>query len=46
LQPEKVATPEEAVLGFVVQVRVAPAGVVMLRVTEALLEVTVLPTAS
>jgi hypothetical protein len=46
LQPEKVATPEEAVLGFVVQVRVAAAGVVMLRVTEALLEVTVLPTAS
>jgi hypothetical protein len=46
LQPAKVATPEEAALGFVVQVRVAPAGVVMLRVTEAVLEVTVLPTAS
>ena len=43
LQPAKVATPETAALGFAVQVRVAPAGVVMVSVTEALLEVTVLP---
>ena len=46
LQPAKVATPEEAVLGFVEQVSVAPAGVVMLRVIKTLLEVTVLPAAS
>jgi len=46
LQPAKVATPEDVVLGFVVQVRVAPAGVVMVRVTEALLVVTVLPKTS
>jgi hypothetical protein len=45
-QPAKVTTPETALLGFVVQARVAPAGVVMLRVTEALPVVTVLPPAS
>src|SRR5450631_4092193 len=45
-QPAKVTTPATAFVGFVVQVRVAPAGVVMLRVTEALLVVTVLPPAS
>jgi hypothetical protein len=41
-----VATPDTAVLGFAVQVRVAPAGVVMLRTTEAVLLVTVLPPVS
>ena len=46
LQPAKVATPETAALGFAVQVRVAPPGVVMLTVIEALLVVTVLPLAS
>ena len=46
LQPAKVATPEAAALGLAVQVRVAPAGVVMVRVTEAALVVTVLPPAS
>ena len=46
LQPAKVATPEAAFLGLAVQVRVAPAGVVMVRVTGALLAVTVLPPAS
>ena len=46
LQVEKVATPEEAVLGLLEQVSVAPAGVVIARVTEALLLVTVLPPAS
>ena len=45
-QPAKVATPETALVGFVVQVRTAPAGVVMLRVTDAVLEVTVFPPAS
>ena len=44
--PAKEATPATADLGFAVQVRTAPAGVVMLRVTEAVLEVTVLPPAS
>src|SRR5450631_579564 len=46
LQPAKVASPATAVLGFVVQARVAPAGVVMTRVTGAVLVVTVLPPAS
>jgi hypothetical protein len=46
LQLEKVATPEEALLGLDEQVRVPPPGGVMLRVTEALLLVTVLPPAS
>ena len=46
LQPAKVATPATAFLGFAVQARVAPAGVVMLRVTDAVLVVTVLPPAS
>jgi hypothetical protein len=46
LQPAKVAAPATAALGFAVHVRVAPAGVVMLRVTGAVLEVTVLPPAS
>lgn len=45
LQPATVATPATAVLGFGVQVRVAPAGVVMARVTAAVL-VVVLPPAS
>jgi hypothetical protein len=47
LQPENEATPAAAFLGFDVQVRTAPpAGAVMLRVTDAVLEVTVLPLAS
>ena len=46
LQPAKLATPEEAFVGLAVQVRVAPAGVVMVRVTGALLVVTVLAPAS
>ena len=46
LQPAKVATPETAAFGFVVQVRVAPPPEVMLRVIEAVLELTVLPPAS
>jgi hypothetical protein len=46
LHPAKVATPETALAGFVVQVRTAPAGVVMLKVTEAVLEATGLPPAS
>jgi hypothetical protein len=46
LQPVKVSTPATAFLGFAVQVRVAPAGVVMVRVTEAVLVVTVLALAS
>ena len=46
LQPAKPATPEAAVAGFVMQVRVARAGVVMARVTGAVLVVTVLPPAS
>ena len=45
-QPAKVATPETAVLGFVVQVRVAPPPEVMLRVIDAVLLVTVLLPAS
>jgi hypothetical protein len=46
LQPAKVATPANALTGLVAQVRVAPAGVVMLRVIEAALLVTVFPPAS
>ena len=46
LHPAKVATPETAFEGLAVQVSVAPAGLVMVRVTEAPLEVTVLPPAS
>ena len=46
LQPAKVATPATAALGFVVQAKVAPAGVVMVKVTDAVLAVTVLPPAS
>jgi hypothetical protein len=46
LQPAKVVTPELALLGFTVQVRVAPAGVVMVRATDAELVVTVFPPAS
>lgn len=41
-QPAKVATPEEAGVGLPVQLRVAPAGVVILRVTE-FVPVVVLP---
>src|SRR5450631_125755 len=46
LQPANVATPEAAVTGLVVQVRVAPAAVVMVKVTGAELVVTVLAPAS
>jgi len=46
LQLEKVARPEEAALGLDEQLRVAPAGVVMVRVTDAVLVVTVFPPAS
>src|SRR5450631_571775 len=46
LQPAKVATPATAFVGFAVQARVAPAGVVMVRVTGAVLVVTVLPPGS
>ena len=46
VQPAKLATPATAAMGFVVQVNVAPAGVVMVRLTEAVLLVTVLPPAS
>ena len=47
VQSEKMATPEAAVIGFAAQVRMAPpAGGVMLKVIEAVLEVTVLPPAS
>ena len=46
LQPAKLATPETADFGLAVQVNVAPAGVVMVRLTEAVLLVTVLPPAS
>jgi len=45
LQPAKATTPEEALFVFCVQVSVPPPEV-MLRVTEALLDVTVLPPAS
>jgi len=46
LQLVNVARPDEALRGLVWQVRMAPAGVVMVRVTEALLLVTVEPFAS
>ena len=46
LQPESAATPEIVVRGLVVQARVAPAGVVMLRVMAAVLVEMVLPPAS
>lgn len=47
LQPEKVATPEDVLLGFWLQVRTAPpTGGVMTRLTEGPLVVTVLPLAS
>ena len=46
MQPAKLATPATAAMGFVVQAKVAPAGVVMVRLTEAVLLVTVLPPAS
>lgn len=46
LQPAKLSTPATAAFGFVVQVRVAPAGVVIVRVIDAVLVVTVLPPAS
>ena len=45
-QPSKLATPATASTGFSVQVSTAPAGVVILRFTEAVLAVTVLPPAS
>jgi len=41
LQPAKVATPDTALMGFALQVRVAPAGVVILKETGALLVLTV-----
>jgi hypothetical protein len=43
LQPEKATTPATPALGFTGHERVAPAGVVRVRVTEAELLVTVLP---
>lgn len=46
LRPAKATTPEEALFVFCVQVSVAPAGFVMLRVTGAVLPVTVFPPAS
>jgi hypothetical protein len=46
LQPVKLSTPATAFLGFAEQVMVAPAGVVMVRVIEAVLVVTVVPPAS
>ena len=46
LHVAKVSTPATAAFGFVVQARVAPAGVVMVKVTDAVLAVTVLPPAS
>jgi hypothetical protein len=45
-QPAKVAAPATAALGFAAHVRVAPAAVVRLRVTGALLTSTVWPRAS
>jgi hypothetical protein len=45
-QPAKVATPAMAFVGFAVQARVAPAGVVMVKVIDAVLVVTALPPAS
>ena len=46
MQPAKVATPATAAAGFAAQVRVAPAGEVIVRVMGSLLVVTVLPPAS
>jgi hypothetical protein len=46
LQPAKVAMPDAADFGFAVQVSVALPGVVRASVTEAVLEVIVLPPAS
>ena len=46
LQPAKAATPATALKGFVGQARVAPAAVVMVKVIDAVLVVTVLPLAS
>ena len=46
LQPVKPAIPEEALTGFWAQVRTAPEGVVMLKLTGAVLPVMVLPPAS
>jgi hypothetical protein len=40
LQRAKVATPDTALMGFALQVRVAPAGVVILKETGALLVLT------
>jgi hypothetical protein len=45
-QPAKVATPAMAFVGFAVQARVAPAGVVMVKVIDAVLVFTVLAPAS
>src|ERR1017187_9677577 len=46
LQVVNVSTPATAAFGLVAQARVAPAGVVMVKVIEAVLVVTVLPPAS
>ena len=46
MQPTNVATPLLALVGFALQMRVAPPAEVMLRVTGALLDVTVFPPAS
>ena len=46
LQPANVATPATAGFGLVVQPKTAPAGVVIAKVTELVLPVTVLPPAS
>src|ERR1035437_2765113 len=45
-QPANVSTPATAAFGLVVQVRLAPPGVVIARVIEVVAVVTVLPTAS
>ena len=46
MQAAKVATPATAAFEFAAQARIAPAGEVMVKVTEAVLVVTVLPPAS
>ena len=46
LQPAKVATPELAASGLVVQLRVAPPGVVSASVTDEVSVLTTLPSAS
>ena len=46
LQPENTATPATAAFGLLVQVSVAPAGVVIARVIALAAPVTVLPAAS